>query len=83
MGRGNRRTDENGAQRLCQIQFSYRGPRPVRETLSSMILQILDDATAEFAEAIAHYEGIESGLGVRFRQEVHAVTVWIERTPSV
>jgi hypothetical protein len=48
-----------------------------------MILQILDDATAEFAEAIAHYEGIESGLGVRFRQEVQAVTVWIENHPDL
>ncbi len=31
-----------------------------------MILQILDDTTAEFADAIARYEDIESGLGVRF-----------------
>jgi hypothetical protein len=37
-----------------------------------MIVQILDDATAEFANAIAHYEEMESGLGVRFRLEVQA-----------
>ena len=48
-----------------------------------MILQILDDATAEFADAIAHYEDIESGLGVRFRQEVQATTAWIGQPPEL
>jgi hypothetical protein len=37
-----------------------------------MILRILDEATAEFADAIAYYQDIESGLGVRFRQDVQA-----------
>ena len=48
-----------------------------------MILQILDDATAEFADAIARYEDIESGLGVRFRQEVQATAAWIENHPEL
>lgn len=48
-----------------------------------MILRILDDATAEFADAIAHYEDIESGLGVRFRQEVRAAAAWIENNPKL
>lgn len=48
-----------------------------------MILRILDDATAEFADAIAHYEDIESGLGVRFRQDVQAIANWIERYPEL
>ena len=48
-----------------------------------MILQILDAATAEFADAIAHYEDIESGLGVRFRQEVQATAAWIENHPEL
>lgn len=48
-----------------------------------MILRILDEATAEFADAIAYYEDIESGLGVRFRLEVQAATTWIGNNPEV
>ena len=48
-----------------------------------MMLRILDEATAEFAEAIAHYEDIESGLGVRLRQEVQAAASWIENHPEL
>jgi hypothetical protein len=48
-----------------------------------MILRILDEAVAEFADAIAHYEDIESGLGIRFRQEVQAAASWIENHPEL
>ena len=33
-----------------------------------MNLRILDEAATEFAEAIARYESIESGLGVRLKR---------------
>ena len=42
-----------------------------------MNLRILNEATSEFADAIARYETIESGLGVRLKQEVRAVVEWI------
>ena len=42
-----------------------------------MKLRILDEATAEFADAIARYEAIESDLGVRLKQEVRAAIAWI------
>ena len=42
-----------------------------------MKLRILDEAGAEFADAIARYEAIESGLGVRLKQEVRAALEWI------
>ena len=48
-----------------------------------MILRILDEATAEFADAIAYYEDIESGLGVRYRLEVQAATAWIGNNPEL
>ena len=48
-----------------------------------MIVRILDDATAEFANAIAHYEEMESGLGVRFRLEIQAAAAWIENHPEL
>jgi hypothetical protein len=48
-----------------------------------MILRILDEATAEFADAIAYYEDIESGLSVRFRLEVQAAAAWTESHPEL
>ena len=42
-----------------------------------MKLLILDEATAEFADAIARYESIESGLGIRLKHEVRAAVAWI------
>jgi len=42
-----------------------------------MNLRILDEAAAEFGDAIARYESIESGLGVRFKEEVKAAMAWI------
>jgi hypothetical protein len=48
-----------------------------------MKLRILDEASAEFADAIARYESIESGLGVRLKQEVRAALEWIEKYAEV
>ena len=42
-----------------------------------MKLHILDEATAEFVDAIARHESIESGLGIRLKQEVRAAVAWI------
>ena len=42
-----------------------------------MNMRILDEAEAEFADAIARYESIESGLGVRLKEEVKSAIAWI------
>jgi plasmid stabilization system protein ParE len=48
-----------------------------------MILPTLDEAAHEFAESAAYYESKETGLGVRFRDEVVATVDWISRHPEV
>jgi hypothetical protein len=48
-----------------------------------MTLQILDEATAEIAEAIGRYESIESGLGIRLKEEVKSVLTWIADQPEL
>jgi len=48
-----------------------------------MNLRILDEAAAEFADAIARYESIESGLGVRLKEEVQSVVAWIADHPEL
>ena len=42
-----------------------------------MRLRILDQAADELADAIARYESIESGLGVRLKQDVKTAVAWI------
>jgi hypothetical protein len=42
-----------------------------------MNLRILEEAAAEFADAIGRYESIESGLGIRLKEEVKSVVDWI------
>ena len=42
-----------------------------------MKLRILDEATAELTDAIARYEAIEPGLGIRLKQETQAAVAWI------
>ena len=42
-----------------------------------MNLRILDEAAAELADAIDRYEFIESGLGIRLKQEMRAAVAWI------
>lgn len=48
-----------------------------------MTLVFLAEAVAEFAEAADFYESRESGLGVRFRQEIEHACRFIERNPSL
>ena len=48
-----------------------------------MNLRILDQAAAEFEAAIARYENIESGLGVRFKQDVQTAAPWIGDHPEL
>jgi hypothetical protein len=48
-----------------------------------MSLIVLPEAELEFEESVIHYESKESGLGVRFRNEVALVVDWIEQNPDV
>ena len=48
-----------------------------------MNVRILDEAAAEFADAIARYESIESGLGVRLKEEVKGVVARIADQPGL
>ena len=48
-----------------------------------MKIRILDEAEAEFADAIARYESIESGLGVCLKEEVKSAITWISSQPSL
>ena len=48
-----------------------------------MNIRILDEAEAEFADAIARYESIESCLGVRLKEEVKSAITWISSQPSL
>ena len=42
-----------------------------------MNLRIVDQAADELGDAIARYESIESGLGVRLKQDVKTAVAWI------
>jgi len=42
-----------------------------------MNLRILDEAAAEFTDAINRFEFIESGLGFRLKQKMRATVAWI------
>jgi hypothetical protein len=48
-----------------------------------MIAFLLDDAAVELAESFAYYESRETGLGVRFRDEVAAVVKWVEEHAEI
>ncbi len=48
-----------------------------------MNFRILDEAAAEFADAIGRYESIEAGLGVRLKEEVKTVVDWIADQPDL
>ena len=48
-----------------------------------MNLRILDEAAAEFSDAIGRYESIESGLGIRLKEEVKSVVAWIADHPEL
>jgi plasmid stabilization system protein ParE len=47
-----------------------------------MRIEILHEAEQELAEAIAYYEEIEPGLGVRLKEEVRATFRWIGENPE-
>lgn len=48
-----------------------------------MKIEILQAAEDELSEAIAYYEEIEPGLGLRLKQEVRAVIQWITLNPEI
>ncbi len=48
-----------------------------------MRTEILQDAEDELGEAIAYYEEIEAGLGLRLKQETHAAIEWIQANPEL
>ena len=48
-----------------------------------MKIEILHAAEEELNEAIAYYEEIESGLGVRLKEEFRAVIQWIGDNPEI
>ena len=47
-----------------------------------MNLRILEEAEAELSDAIARYQSIESGLGVRLKEEVRSTRAWIADHPE-
>lgn len=48
-----------------------------------MKVEVLKEAEDELNEAIARYEEIESGLGVRLKEEVRAAIRWIADHPEL
>ena len=48
-----------------------------------MHTRIVAEAEFELGEAIARYEEIEAGLGIRLKDEARAVISWIETHPAV
>ncbi len=47
-----------------------------------MTVEILQEAQDELNAAIAFYEDIEAGLGVRLKEEARAAIHWIETNPD-
>ena len=43
---------------------------------------LLNEAIAEFSEAVAYHEELLEGLGQRFRDEANAFIQWIEQHPE-
>lgn len=48
-----------------------------------MKIEILQDAEDELNEAIAYYEEIDAGLGIRLKEEVRTVIHWIGDNPEI
>ena len=48
-----------------------------------MNVEILREAELELNTAVAYYEDMEMGLGIRLRDEARAVVQWIARNPEV
>lgn len=47
-----------------------------------MKVEILQEAEDELNAAVAYYEDIETGLGIRLKDEARAAIQWIERNPE-
>ena len=47
-----------------------------------MNVEILQEAEDELNAAVAYYEDIETGLGIRLKDEARAAIQWIERNPE-
>lgn len=48
-----------------------------------MIVRILREAEAELVDAIARYELMEAGLGVRLKSEIRKMAAWIGEHPEL
>ena len=48
-----------------------------------MKLRIVAEATEELADAIAYYESIEAGLGLRLKDAAHVALEWIGENPEL
>jgi hypothetical protein len=48
-----------------------------------MKIEILHEAEEELTKAVAYYEEIESGLGVRLKEEVRTIIRWIRDNPEI
>ena len=48
-----------------------------------MNIEILREAEDELNAAVAYYEDIETGLGIRLKEEARAAIQWIGRNPEV
>ena len=48
-----------------------------------MNVEILQQAEDELNIAVAHYEDIEAGLGIRLKEEVRATIRWIAANPEL
>lgn len=48
-----------------------------------MKLQVLQEAEAELEDAVAHYETIQPGMGVRLKREVKATLAWMLEHPEL
>ncbi len=44
-------------------------------------IEIIEAAEQELSEAIAYYQEIESGLGLRLKEEIRAAIQWIGLNP--
>ena len=48
-----------------------------------MKVEILQEAEDELNAAVAYYEDIEPGLGIRLKEEARGVIQWIGKNPEV
>jgi toxin ParE1/3/4 len=48
-----------------------------------MKIEILHEAEQELTEAVAYYEEIEPGLGIRLKEDVRTIIRWIGDNPEI